>query len=127
MLPIKYPCNLSLSTFLSTASPLPPPPPPSSSSPSSSVCFLRHLFIHPTQPPPLPRPPLPPLRTMTSALLPYLATAPRFSTASFSSTPSRLGECGGVQGLLTIPEVEGEGDKVQEEVVEPLVWYDTDA
>ncbi|OEL29975.1 Protease Do-like 10, mitochondrial [Dichanthelium oligosanthes] len=94
------------------------------SSSSSSVRSLRRVLLHPPAPLPSAKPPLPPLRTLTRALLPHLAAAHRFSTASFSSSaPSRLGECGGARGAPAIPEeVEGE-----EEDAGALVRHDTDA
>ncbi|PUZ65970.1 hypothetical protein GQ55_3G268400 [Panicum hallii var. hallii] len=90
---------------------------------SSSVRSLRRVLQHPSTPPPAAPPPLPPLRTLTRALLPHLAAAHRFSTASFSSSaPSRLGECGGARGAPEIPEVV----EVEDEAG-ALVRHDTDA
>nr|CAB3461459.1 unnamed protein product [Digitaria exilis] len=95
-----------------------------SSSSSSPVRSLRRFLLRPPTPPPAARPPLPPLRNFTRALLPHLAAARSFSTASSSSSsaPSRLGECGGVREVPAIPE-EVEGD----EGAEALVRHDTDA
>ena len=97
-----------------------------SSCSSSSVRSFRSVLPHPPPPAPSAPLPLPPLRTFTRALLPRIAAAHRFPTASFSSSaPSHLGECGGARGVPAIPE-EAEGEEAAEEAG-LLVRHDTDA
>ncbi|XP_044408771.1 protease Do-like 10, mitochondrial [Triticum aestivum] len=91
---------------------------------SYSARSLRRLPLHPSPSPPPHPSRLPPLRTVTRALLPHLA-APRFSTISCASTPSlRLGECGAL-GTPAIPLAENsEGEEEAESVA---ARHDTDA